>query len=313
MVVSVAVLDDYQRVAESLAPWSSLQPEAVVTFIHEPVRGKPDLIERLRPFHVLVLMRERTRLDAEAIAQLPNLRLIVSPGKRNAAIDSEAAKRAGIEIATTETIPHATPELTWALILALTRNLVPQVNAVRAGGWQVGLGAELFGKTLGILGLGKIGAQVAKFGQAFGMSVIAWSENLTRERAAASGVEKVDKDELFRVSDVLSIHMVLSPRSQGLVTGRELGLMKPSAFLVNTSRGAIVEEQSLVAALENRRIAGAALDVFEEEPLPSAHPFRRLENVLATPHIGYVAQDNYRLIYTQGVENIRAWLRRRLD
>ncbi|WP_129781855.1 D-2-hydroxyacid dehydrogenase family protein [Peristeroidobacter soli] len=311
MSVSVAVLDDYQRVAEGLAPWSSLGSGAVVTFFHEPARDHRELVARLRPFEVLVLMRERTRLDAALIEQLPNLRLIVSPGKTNAAIDYEAAKRAGVDIVGTETIPHATPELTWALILAFARNLVPQVNEVRAGGWQVGLGMELSGKTLGILGLGKVGARVARYGQAFGMRVLAWSENLTRETAAGYDVEWVERDELFRRADVLSIHMVLSARSRGLVADRELRLMKPSAFIVNTSRGPIVSERALIAALQEHRIAGAALDVFDQEPLPPEHPFRRLDNVLATPHIGYVGQANYRHIYGQCVESLRAWLCRR--
>ena len=218
-----------------------------------------------------------------------------------------SATRRGIQVCGTDSYKQATPELTWALIMALGRNLLAEAASLRNGGWQVGLGRDLYGKTLGILGLGAIGQRIAGYGQAFGMRVIGWSENLTAERAAALGVEYVDKRTLFEQADVLTVHLVLGPRSRGLVDAQALGWMKPTAYLVNTARGPIVDEAALIAALQEKRLAGAALDVFDQEPLPADHPFRHLDNVLATPHVGYVSEANYRVFYGQMIEDIQAW------
>ncbi len=306
-VVSIAVLDDYQDVASSLADWASLS-DARTVFFHDHVADAGLLAARLHPFEVIVLMRERTRLDASMIARLPNLKLIVTVGTWNAAVDMAAAKQRGIVVAGTDGGgPHGPSALTWALVLALTRNVVAEAASVRAGGWQIGLGVELAGKTLGLLGLGVLGEAVSRYGAAFGMRTIAWSQNLTAEKAAAVGVERVEKTELFRRSDVISVHLKLSDRSRGLVGAAELGLMKPTAYLVNTSRGPIVDEEALVDALRDRKIAGAGLDVFGEEPLPATHPFRYLPNVIVTPHIGYVTEETYRIAYGQIVADIAAW------
>jgi phosphoglycerate dehydrogenase-like enzyme len=307
--VNVAVLDDYQRVAQSLGDWASLQPQANVVFFHDHVGDTEALAARLASFDAVVLMRERSRFDAALLARLPRLKLIVSVGMWNAAIDLDAAKSQGIVVSGTQGgDPTATPALTWSLILAVTRSLHTESASVRAGGWQTRLGVDVNGKTLGVLGLGHIGEAVARIGVAFGMRVIAWSQNLTAERAAEVGVQRVTKEELFREADVLTIHLKLGDRTKALVGAKELGLMKPGAYLVNTSRGPIVSEDALIAALQERRIGGAALDVFDEEPLPAAHPFRFLPNVLATPHIGYVTENTYRTAYPQIVEAIRAWL-----
>jgi len=252
-------------------------------------------------------MRERSTFGKALLQGLPKLKLLVTGGMRNAAIDLPAAKALGITVCGTDSYKQAAPELTWALIMASTRNLLAEANSLRAGGWQVGLGGDLHGKTLGILGLGSIGQKVAQFAHVFGMRVIAWSENLTPERAAESGVTWVSKKQLFEQADILTVHLVLSDRSRGLVDAEALGWMKPSARLVNTARGPIVDEQALVQALESGRLAGAALDVFAEEPLPANHPFRRLPNVLATPHVGYVSEQNYRQFYAQMIEDIQAW------
>ncbi|WP_213761597.1 D-2-hydroxyacid dehydrogenase family protein [Caballeronia sp. dw_19] len=308
-VASIAVLDDYQQTARPLADWASLAPRAQPVFFHDHVADPDSLAARLAPFDAVVLMRERTRLDAALLARLPQLKLIVTVGMWNAAIDLHAARRQQIVVSgTTGGDAAATPALTWALILAITRNVHAEAASVRAGGWQVGLGVDVNGKTLGLLGLGRIGQAVARLGQAFGMRTIAWSQNLTAERAAEHGVERVDKDQLFRDADVLSVHLKLGERTCGLVGERELALMKASAYLVNTSRGPIVSEAALIEALQARRIAGAAFDVFDEEPLAPGHPYRFLPNVLATPHIGYVTENTYRTAYPQIVESIRAWL-----
>ncbi|WP_454827670.1 D-2-hydroxyacid dehydrogenase family protein [Paraburkholderia xenovorans] len=308
-VASIAVLDDYQQTARSFADWASLAPRAQAVFFHDHVADPDSLAARLAPFDVVVLMRERTRLDAALLARLPRLKLIVTVGMWNAAIDLLAARERRIVVSgTSGGEAAATPALTWALILAITRNLHAEATSLRAGGWQVGLGVDVNGKTLGLLGLGRIGQAVARLGQAFGMRTIAWSQNLTAERAAEHAVERVDKDQLFRDADVLSVHLKLGERTCGIVGERELALMKPSAYLINTSRGPIVSEAALIAALQARRIAGAALDVFDEEPLAPHHPYRFLPNVLATPHIGYVTENTYRTAYPQIVEGIQAWL-----
>jgi len=307
--IRIAVLDDYQRNAESIANWSSLEPAAKTVFFHDNVSNLEQLVTRLEPFSVVVLIRERTRFGADLIGRLPNLKLIVTIGMANAAIDLAAAKALNILVSGTDGVDlEATPVLTWALILGITRNLYAEVASVRAGGWQVSIGTDLAGKTLGLLGLGKIGQVIARYATAFKMRVIAWSQNLTSDKAAQHGVERVEKDDLFRQADIVSIHLRLSDRTRNLVSEHELSLMKPAAYLVNSSRGPIVSEAALIAALQTGRIKGAALDVFEKEPLPANHPFRFLPNVLATPHIGYVTEKTYAQAFQQIVENIAAWL-----
>ncbi|PMX29350.1 MULTISPECIES: D-2-hydroxyacid dehydrogenase family protein [unclassified Pseudomonas] len=307
MSVQIAVIDDWQNVAQGVVDWSVLDTVGQVHFLHDYPAQTTTMIERLKGFEVICVMRERSTFDQPLLQGLPNLKLLVTGGMRNAAIDIAAAKALGIQVCGTDSYKHAAPELTWALIMASTRNLLAEASALRAGHWQVGLGGDLYGKTLGILGLGSIGQKVAQFAQVFGMRVIAWSENLTPQRAAEAGVTWVSKRELFEQADILTIHLVLSERSRGLVDAQALGWMKPSARLVNTARGPIVDEQALVQALTAGRLAGAALDVYAQEPLPVDHPFRHLPNVLATPHVGYVSEQNYRQFYQQMIENIQAW------
>lgn len=307
MSVQIAVIDDWQNVARGVVDWSALEAVGRVHFLHDYPADTATMIERLKGFAVICVMRERSTFDKALLQGLPNLKLLVTGGMRNAAIDIAAAKALGIQVCGTDSYKQAAPELTWALIMASTRNLLAEANSLRAGGWQVGLGGDLHGKTLGILGLGSIGQKVAQFAQVFGMRVIAWSENLTPQRAADAGVTWVSKRELFEQADILSVHLVLSDRSRGLVDAEALGWMKPTARLVNTARGPIVDEQALVQALTTGRLAGAALDVYAEEPLPVDHPFRHLPNVLATPHVGYVSEQNYRQFYEQMIEDIQAW------
>ena len=307
MSVQIAVIDDWQQVAGGVVDWSVLASVGQVHFLHDYPADTATLIERLQGFEVICVMRERTTFDQALLQGLPNLKLLVTGGMRNAAIDIPAAKALGIQVCGTDSYKHAAPELTWALIMASTRNLLAEANSLRAGNWQVGLGGDLHGKTLGILGLGSIGQKVAAFAQVFGMRVIAWSENLTPERAEAVGVTWVSKQAFFEQADILTIHLVLSERSRGLVDAEALGWMKPSARLINTARGPIVDEPALVRALRSGRLAGAALDVYSDEPLPADHPFRRLPNVLATPHVGYVSEQNYRQFYQQMIEDIQAW------
>jgi phosphoglycerate dehydrogenase-like enzyme len=253
-------------------------------------------------------MRERTPLPRTVIERLPQLKLIVSTGPRNASIDMAAAEEMGIRVTGTGYRSTPTIEMTWALILASARHIVRESNSVRNGGWQTSVGRELDGRVLGVLGLGNIGGQVARIGLAFGMKLIAWSQNLTPEIAAAAGATLVTKDELFRQADVVSIHLILSRRTRGLVGAADLALMKPTSWLINTSRGPIVDESALIQALSSRVIAGAALDVYDAEPLPADHPFRTLDNVLATPHLGYVGEDLYRTFYGDAAISIGAWL-----
>jgi phosphoglycerate dehydrogenase-like enzyme len=307
--IKIAILDDYQGNAESSANWSSLEPAAKTVFFHDHVSDIDQLVSRLEPFSAVVLIRERTLFGADLINRLPNLKLMLNIGMHNASIDFAAAKARNIIVSGTEgTDLDATPVLTWALILGLARNLYLEAASVRAGGWQVGIGVDLPGKTLGLVGLGRIGQVIARYAAAFKMPVIAWSQNLTADKAAQHGVELVDKDDLFRRSDILSIHVRLSDRTRNLIGERELSLMKPTAYLVNTSRGPIVSETALIVALQSGRIKGAALDVFDQEPLPPDHPFRFLPNVLATPHVGYVTEKTYSEAFQQIIENIAAWL-----
>ncbi|KPC33749.1 D-isomer specific 2-hydroxyacid dehydrogenase family protein [Pseudomonas syringae pv. cilantro] len=306
-LLNIAVLDDWQNVANGVVDWSVLGSVGNLSFLHDFPADTATMVQRLQGFEIICVMRERTLFDEALLSQLPRLKLLVTGGMRNAAIDTAAARRQGITVCGTESYKNAAPELTWALIMSITRNLLAEVNSVRAGHWQVGLGSDLYGKTLGILGLGSIGKWIARYGQAFGMNVIAWSQNLTPQAAAESGVTYVSKQQLFEQADVLSVHLVLSDRSRGLVDAEALGRMKPSAYLVNSSRGPIIDQAALIEILQQRKIAGAALDVFDIEPLPAEHPFRTLDNVLATPHIGYVTENNYRTFYGQMIEDIQAW------
>jgi phosphoglycerate dehydrogenase-like enzyme len=305
--IAIAILDDYQNVALRSADWSVLGDVDLRVFNDGPV-DHDLLVERLAPCAVICAMRERTVLDRALIARLPNLRLIVSTGQRNVAIDVKAAQEKGIIVCNTGGSASAAPELTWALLMAAARRLPAEFAAMRAGRWQTTIGRDLEGATLALLGLGGIGAAMARYGKAFGMAVIAWSENLDDARAAAAGAKRVAKDDLFQNGDFVSIHLRLSPRTRGLVDARALSMMKPEAILINTSRGAIVDEAALIGALKSRRIGGAALDTFEVEPLPKDHPFRTLDNVVATGHVGYVTEGSYRLYFGDTVENIRAWM-----
>lgn len=305
--IRIAVIDDWQSVAEQAVDWSALHSLGSVTFLHDYPAAPAQMAERLQSYDVICLMRERSRFDKDLLTRLPRLKLLLTSGMRNAAVDMEAAAQSGILVCGTESGKHAAAELTWALIMAVTRNLADEAGSLKTGGWQVSLGGGLYGKTLGILGLGKIGQRVAGYAQAFGMRVIGWSQNLTAEGAQQHGVSYVAKEELFRQSDVLSIHLVLSDRSRGIVDASSIAVMKPTAYLVNTSRGPLVNEAALIKALREHHIAGAALDVYDQEPLPRDHPFRRMDNVLATPHIGYVTQEDYRIFFTQMIEDILAW------
>lgn len=304
----VAILDDYQNVALRLADWSAVARRAEITVFNDHVADPAAVVERLRPFDAICVMRERTPLSAEILQQLPRLRMIASTGPRNASIDMQAAAERGILVTATGYDSTPTIEHTWALILASARHLAREVASLSDGGWQTTIGANLRGKCLGVLGLGNVGKEVARIGLAFGMTVIAWSQNLTAEIASAAGAKLVDKETLFRQADILTVHLVLSRRTQGLIGTAELTLMKKTATLVNTSRGPIVNETALIEALRTRRIAGAAVDVFDSEPLPADHPFRTLDNVLATPHIGYVTEELYRTFYGDAAASIAAWL-----
>jgi len=305
---NIAVLDDYQNVALESADWSVLRDRANIVVLQDHLADPEAVIERLLPFDVICVMRERTPLPRNIIERLPNLKLIASTGSVNSSIDVAAAVDHGIAVVYTAYRSDPTVEFTWALILACARHIVTESNSVRSGGWQQTVGADLRGKILGILGLGNVGSQVARIGSAFGMQLIAWSQNMTPEAAKAAGAILVSKDQLFERADILTIHLVLSGRTRGLVGAAELERMKPTAWLINASRGPIVEEQALISVLKNRQIAGAAIDVFNVEPLPPNHLFRTLDNVLATPHIGYVSQGLYKTFYEDTVSNIRKWL-----
>ncbi len=304
----VAILDDYQNVALAVAEWRSLGPEVTVEAFHERLGGEDALVKRLADFEVIVAMRERTQLPRSVLERLPKLKLLVTTGMRNVAIDAKAAAELGVVVSGTGLLTPPTAELTWGLILALARHIPEEAQQMRRGGWQTTVGVGLNGKVLGVLGLGKLGSEVARVGRAFQMEVIAWSQNLTAEHASALGATRVEKDELFQRADFVTIHLILSKRTRGLVTTRELALMKPGAYLINTSRGPIVDESALIDVLRNQKIAGAALDVYDEEPLPDEHPLRKLDNVVLTPHLGYVTAENYRKAYSEAIEDIRAFL-----
>jgi phosphoglycerate dehydrogenase-like enzyme len=308
--MKIVVLDDYQHVARDFGPFDSLT-DVEVEVLHEHLDDLDDLAAALRGAQVVVAMRERTPFRAETFARLPELRLLVTTGMANASIDLVAAASHGVTVTGTSMSGSAkssnTAELTWALILACRRHVVTEDQALREGRWQTTVGTDLAGSTLGLLGLGRLGMQVARIGQAFDMRVIAWSQNLTPERAAEAGATWVSKDELLAGSDVLSVHLKLSDRTTGLIGADELAAMKPTAILVNTSRGPIVEEKALVTALIEGTIAGAGLDVYDTEPLPAGHPLRDAPNTVLLPHLGYVTQAGYRTMYEQVVEDIAAW------
>ncbi|MDN7177015.1 D-2-hydroxyacid dehydrogenase family protein [Caballeronia sp. SEWSISQ10-4 2] len=306
--VKAAILDDYQRVALSMADWSPLNGRVEITVFNDHIGDVEKLIDRLVPFDVVCVMRERTPLTRNIIERLPNLKLIASTGPANASIDLDAAAQRDIKVVHTEYSSTPTIEFTWALLLAMTRNISLESQSLRQGGWQVSLGEELAGKTLGLLGLGRVGSAVGVIGRAFRMNVVAWSQNLTAERAQEKGVQLVSKDELFSTADFLSVHVRLSSRTHHLVGKTELARMKSTSRLINTSRGPIVDETALLKALTSGQIAGAALDVYDVEPLGNPHPLRELPNVLATPHLGYVSKELYRTFYGDTVQNLVRWL-----
>ncbi|HEY6509029.1 MAG TPA: D-2-hydroxyacid dehydrogenase family protein [Vicinamibacterales bacterium] len=305
-----AILDDYQRVALSMADWGSLADRVDVVPFHERLTTEDAVVHAIGDCQIVVAMRERSPFRRTLLSRLPQLRLLVSTGTRNAAIDVAAAHELGITVCHTSSRPEPPAELTWALILALVRHIVPEPAALASGGpWQQTLGVDLRGRRLGLLGLGKIGQRVARVGLAFDMDVAAWSQNLTAERAAEVGVHRAaSKEDLLESSDIVSIHLVLSPRTRGLLGRDDLRRMCRTAYLVNTSRGPIVDEAALVEALREGWIAGAGLDVFDEEPVPLDSPFRGMPNVLGTPHLGYVSEAGYRTYYGEAVEDIRAFL-----
>jgi phosphoglycerate dehydrogenase-like enzyme len=306
-MITVAILDDYQDVALRMADWASLGPGARVQVFRDHLAEEQALVERLQPFEVIVAMRERTPFPTTLLERLTRLRLLVTTGMRNPTIDLGAATRLGITVCGTDGLPYPTAELTWGLILAWVRRIPQEDQATRRGRWQTTMGLGLRGKVLGVIGLGRLGSQVAAIGRAFGMDVIAWSQNLTAQRAVELGATLVARDNLLARADVVTIHLQLSERTRGLLGVAELGMMKPTALLVNTSRGPIVDERALIAALERRAIAGAALDVFDEEPLPMDHPLRRLDNTVITPHLGYVTLETYEVFYRDAVENVRGF------
>ncbi len=307
-MANIAVLDDYQNAALRVADWSGLQAAHKVVAFTQRLADVDAVVRALADFEVIGIMRERTPFSRAVFERLPNLKLLVTTGKRNASIDLEAAKAHNVMVCSTGGSGRATAELAIGLMIALARHMREEFQTMRpGGGWQTTLGNDLEGKTLGIIGLGNLGAKVGRIGAAMDMKVIAWSENLTDERAKENGAERVDKDELFRRSDVISIHSVLSPRTRGLVGARELALMKPTALLINTSRGPIIDETALLNALREGRIAGFGGDNFDVEPLPANHPLRSEPRALLTPHLGYVTEETYRQFYGGMVQVIEAW------
>lgn len=303
-----AILDDYVDIARQVADWSQL-PEIEFQVFTKPFGSTQEVIEALRGVGVVAVMRERTMISREVIAALPDLKFITTGGMRNAAIDIAAANERGILVCGTQSIGYTPGELTIGLMLELSRRIGYEDRQMKAGvPWQTTAGTGLSGRTLGVIGLGKVGAHVAKIAKAMDMKVVAWSQNLTEERCKEVGATKVTKEDLLRQSDFVSIHVQLSPRTQGLIGAAELALMKPSAYLINTSRGQCADEGALIKALQDKKIGGAGIDVFHVEPLPLDHAFRKLDNVVATPHLGYATIDNYKVFYWGMAANIRAWL-----
>ena len=304
----IVVLNDYQGCAFELADWSRIRANHEAISFRDHIADEAELVRRLGAVDVLCIMRERTSVTRSLMEKLPSLKLIVTTGHVHAGLDAKAAIERGITVCTTASSRYATAELTFGLLLALARQIVAHHNSVQSGGWQIGLGNDVRGKTLGIIGLGNLGAQVAGFGRAFGMNVIGWSQNLTDEQAAAAGVKRVAKEELFRTADYVSLHYKLSARSTGIAGAADIAMMKKTAYLINTSRGPLIDETAMVAAIKEGRIAGAGLDVFDDEPLAPGHFFRTSPRVIATPHVGYVSRENYVTYYTEMVEDIEGWL-----
>ncbi|WP_420405141.1 D-2-hydroxyacid dehydrogenase family protein [Nisaea sp.] len=304
----IAILDDYANVSLRMADWGRL-PEGYEPVVFTDNLVEHDaLVERLKDFEIVCAMRERTPFTAEIFNRLPNLKLFVTSGMRNNSVDFAAARACGIPVCGTATSGNTTKEHTWAMLMALARQVAHDDRMMREGKWQTRIGIDLMGRTLGVIGLGKLGSQVSEIAKVFGMDVVAWSPNLTEERCAEVGVRKAaSKEDLLREADIVTLHVVLSDRSRHMIDAKALAEMKPTALLVNTSRGPIVDEGALIDALKNNRIAGAAVDVFEPEPLPADHPIRDLDNILLTPHMGYVTEETYRLFYGEMVEDIEAW------
>jgi len=304
-----AVLDDYQKVALSYADWSTVTGDVDVTVFDRPFKNSDEVRRALQGFHIIAIMRERTAFLRDTIEALPDLKLIITTGARNKSIDLEAAAERGITVAGTGSFGNPTTGITFGLILELTRRIGFENARMKAGApWQVTIGHDIQGMTLGVVGLGNLGRRAANVAKAFGMKVIAWSQNLTPEKCKEAGVDYATKEELLRNADIVTIHLQLSDRTRGLLGEKDLALMKPTAYLVNTSRGPIVDEQALIAALAAGRLAGAGLDVFDVEPLPLDHPLRKLDNVVLTPHLGYVSVQNYQIYYPDIVANIRNFL-----
>jgi phosphoglycerate dehydrogenase-like enzyme len=309
MAVRCAILDDYQNVALKIGDWSKLKGDVDIKAFNAHLDGPDKVVAALKDYAIVVAMRERTAFPKQVIDALPNLKLLITTGARNASIDTEAAKARGVTVCGTGSFGSPTSGIAIGLMLELTRHIGYENARLHAGAtWQTTIGPDLEGMTLGVLGLGKLGTRTANIAKAFGMKVIAWSQNLTPEKCAEAGVGYVSKEDLFRQADFITIHVVLSPRSRGLVGAKELGVMKPSAFIINTSRGPIIDEAALLAALREKKIAGAGLDVFDIEPLPVDHPLRKMDNVVLTPHLGYVSEQNYKHYFAGVVEDIRGFL-----
>jgi phosphoglycerate dehydrogenase-like enzyme len=305
--LKLAVLDDYQATAKELGDWSQLPAGTEVEYFHDHITSEDQLVDRLKDFDIVMGMRERTPFTRSILSRLPKLRLLITTGRRNAVFDIEAATEFGIPVCGTSGAGEGPTELTWGLIIAMLRHIPEEDQRARVGSWGTTVGVGLKGKTLGLLGLGHIGSLVARVGAAFDMNIIAWSQNLTADRAKECQATLVDKETLFKESDIVSVHVVLSDRSRGLVAAPELALMKPTAYLVNISRGPIVDEKALIDVLERKAIAGAALDTFDIEPLPADHPLFKTSNTLICPHLGYVTEESYRAFYAGVIENIRAF------
>ncbi|MGA8613240.1 MAG: D-2-hydroxyacid dehydrogenase family protein [Xanthobacteraceae bacterium] len=309
MAVRCAILDDYQNVTLKIGDWSKVKGDVDIKVFNAHLGGPDKVIAALQDFAIVIAMRERTGFPKQVIEALPNLKLLITTGARNASIDVETAKARGVTVCGTGSFGSPTSGIAIGLMLELTRHIGYENARLHAGAaWQTTIGPDLEGMTLGVLGLGKLGTRTANIAKAFGMKVIAWSQNLTPEKSQEVGVGYVSKDDLFRQADFITIHVVLSPRSRGLVGAKEFGLMKPSAFIINTSRGPIIDEAAMLAALREKKIAGAGLDVFDIEPLPVDHPLRKMDNVVLTPHLGYVSEQNYKHYFAGVVEDIRGFL-----
>jgi D-3-phosphoglycerate dehydrogenase len=308
-MIRAAILDDYQNVAKRMADWSPIAKDVEITVFNEPFASQEAAVAALKPFQIVVGMRERTPFPRAVIGALPELKLLITTGAKNNSFDIKAAAERGVTVCGTGAVGSPTTGIAFGLMLELTRRIgFENARLKRGEPWQVTIGQDLEGLTLGIVGLGKLGRRSAEVGKAFGMNVIAWSQNLTPEKAAEAGIAYASREKLFADADIVTIHYQLGPRSRGLITADDIGRMKKTAYLINTARAPIVDQQALIAALREKRIAGAGLDVFDVEPLPLDHPFRSMDNVVITPHLGYVSEQNYRKYFPDIVEDIRAWL-----